>query len=262
MTAGAISGRRRSGFTLIELLVVIGIILIIISIVLPSVNKAWNSASRSRMEADLQTISTGLEAYRADFRVYPPVPTGSYGYLVLCQALLNPNPSGMSGVSGKPEFGFQNRTGGKVWGPYVNPDSIKYAAVSSGYELIDRYKNPILYYPGKQGVDITQPGGYLGPNGMFNPSDNSTYLTAQKFQILMGDGGYDNGSGTATTSNGGIEGTEKPAYEGPYVLWSAGPDQVYGQNPPDNTKKSTGATWRCSPVNPCDDVANFPRSPY
>jgi prepilin-type N-terminal cleavage/methylation domain-containing protein len=298
---------RRSGFTLVELLVVIGIILVLMALLLPAVNKAWNTAVRTRMALDLQTVSTALEAYRADFQQYPQVygsnlqPSSAanpgQGAYWLCRALVGPggmdptqggdgagNAIVVAGQTADPSpYGFRvvpKSAGGKIWGPYVAPDTLKMgdpnaAAGTIGnvnnFVLMDKYKHPILYYPGKRGTNITQPsstlGGYLGPNGMFNPYDNtgtgssdstSGVMSAQMFMILMGDGGYDNGSGSPTVPNGMIDSGETPAYEGNYVLVSPGTDEVFG---PTGTagQPQQGPSWRGSPINPWDDVTNFPR---
>ncbi len=199
-------------------------------------------------------------------------------------------------------FGFRTvpkASGGKIWGPYLPPDTIRMGDPNSNepstpnhYVLFDRYSHPILYYPARKGANINLAdtsalppalnppvagwGGYLGPHGMFNPSDNDeTVVTATgptanvfapvsplpyappvsgdsstgnmstaMFMVLMGD----------VNRNGYIDGTEVPAFTGNYVLWSAGVDELFGEihglaSPPASP----------SPKNPCDDVANFTR---
>src|SRR4051794_16398213 len=75
---GLVGSPRRAapgaGFTLIELLVVIGIIVILAALALPAIFKVWKHGHSIKGAADLQTIGTGLEAYKTENGDYPRVP--------------------------------------------------------------------------------------------------------------------------------------------------------------------------------------------
>ncbi len=65
--------RTLRGFSLIELLVVIGIISVLVSILLPALAKARESASATKCAANLRSIGQGLLAYAAENHNYLPI---------------------------------------------------------------------------------------------------------------------------------------------------------------------------------------------
>jgi prepilin-type N-terminal cleavage/methylation domain-containing protein/prepilin-type processing-associated H-X9-DG protein len=69
---------RRAGFTLVELLVVIGIIAVLISILLPALQRARDSAASIKCAANVRSVVQGLLAYAAENKQYLPA---AYNYL-------------------------------------------------------------------------------------------------------------------------------------------------------------------------------------
>lgn len=61
----------RRGFTLIELLVVVGVIAILSAIAVPNFLEAQIRSKVSRVQNDMRTLATALEAYAVDTNTYP-----------------------------------------------------------------------------------------------------------------------------------------------------------------------------------------------
>src|SRR5688572_16909693 len=71
--------RRRDAFTLVEILVVIGIIVVLAGILVPLVGRSMRQAKQIRTAADLGSIGTALEAFKADHGDYPRTTDNSIG---------------------------------------------------------------------------------------------------------------------------------------------------------------------------------------
>lgn len=185
----------RRAFTLVEMLVVIGIIIALIAILLPAVNKAYKNAQRTSMQADLAVISQALDAYRNDFGDYPRIDStlaqaqNAYpGSVILCWALIGPGPANplrsgqgvITGGDGADGPGFRIRgTQGTIHRSYLNLDRFKIASISANGTtsiptngsfddgntvILDRFGKPILYFPANKSVQVTSLGTYVGPS--------------------------------------------------------------------------------------------------
>ena len=285
-TSEASTDRRLArGFTLVEMLVVIGIILLILGLASPMITRAWRGADRAATYNDIQVIASALESYKTDHGDYPRVampytsgPVDFNGARMLCRALIGPGPQGGTPppaqnkvADGAEGPGFRIRgTQGKVYGPYMQVGKFKLGDPSlqnpsgtgtipeGNLAILDRYGRPFLYYPAKGRPNIRLRGGYIDDyadnapkHSMFNVRDNPGKpppgpmgLSKASFSQMMGD----------LDGNGAIEAAETAASEGPFVLWSGGPDEVFGPNPP-VTGTDRGAIVKA--VDKSDDVTSF-----
>jgi type II secretory pathway pseudopilin PulG len=270
-------GARRlgSGFTLVELLVVIGIIVLLIGLLLPMGLRAFRQADRARVASELQAIGSALEAYKQDHGFYPDpgadpsVANGSMrGANTLCRALIAPGRAGLDGADGP---GFQARPGGKVWPAYLSQGQFKVGNLNanatidfttialSDYQqvfILDRFNKPVLYYRAQGNPNIRTSKGFVAANSagvraLYDSSQNVTFLTEANLRAMLGDisGGGPVDANSPVAPDGMINGTETAAFSGPYILWSAGPNETYGPDP--------GDTGNTSAIERCDDVTNF-----
>jgi len=176
---------------------------------------------------------------------------------MLCRALIGPGPgvagtagpggaaliadgAGIAPSAGAPETmpgpGFRIRgTQGKVYGPYLPLNKFKMANPSPTtgvtqpglLALMDRYGKPILYYPahGKPNVAVGtsfinqfDPASPSTNGALYNAWDNRAAMPMLVFRRMMGD----------ANANGHIDPGETAAYDGPFLLWSTGPDETFG----------------------------------
>jgi type II secretory pathway pseudopilin PulG len=113
--------RGGTGFTIIELLTVMSIIIILISILVPALNRVRIYSKKVAQKGQFHEISKGLELYRNDHSdAYPDsgaVDSNGDGYcgaMKLCEALL-----GQDGMGFHPSSSFQaQQTGTYLFNPY------------------------------------------------------------------------------------------------------------------------------------------------
>jgi prepilin-type N-terminal cleavage/methylation domain-containing protein len=156
---------------------------------------------------------------------------------------------------------------GRVYGPYLPPDRFKLGDPSGSTNpkpgllaILDRYNRPILYYPATGKPNIRGDNGYAAVRTgtirpMFNIADNAgardpamspKVPNNNVLGLMLGD----------LNGDGKITSPEEPAFEGSFVLWSSGPDEIFG--PPAGPDIAAGdvAGWRKA-IEKSDDVTNF-----
>lgn len=174
--------------------------------------------------------------------------------------------------------GFRKGTGGgKVWGPYLSADKFP----SRGMFLLDHYDQPILYFPARPGArNLTVAPSYVDQGkGQFNPkdgfeqfrrhpaedtasvndlSDAKNKKVQNRIRIMLGDFDADGRINSVTMPDTSTR--METAVSVPYLLWSAGPDTIFGPagfDIPDSAFTPAQIQDAINAVEKCDDVTNF-----
>jgi prepilin-type N-terminal cleavage/methylation domain-containing protein len=177
----------KRGFSLVELLVVIGILALLAGIIAGVTLKMGAHAEQVRIQADLATLATALNAYKQDFGDYPRIPPAMppidpsappsqrerwvilapgadplmnelgnpdyiYGSEILTWAIVAPYPATGSGFTpgdGADGLGWRERgTRGQAVGSYIDISKFRIKSLMGRYQtLVDYEDMPILYVP-------------------------------------------------------------------------------------------------------------------
>ena len=139
----------RTAFTLIELMTVVLIIMLLLTILTPTIAKVRVSILCSKTRHTINLISNGCREYELDFGDYP-VDAG-----VLVQNL-----TGRSDRDGEPGYGFRPVTRGKVYGPYGGTEKLNTSPQAVNLRtFMDAFGGHIFYYR----YDVAT--GYTGEPG-------------------------------------------------------------------------------------------------
>jgi len=152
---------KRFGFTMTELLIVIAVIVILVSILIPTVGKIQRRAKAASTQAFIAQLSSAIDAYYGDFHAYP----GPFSN----DQVFNGNPSG-GGVQGGTVDPFGNTNvfsnGGSAT---LNPPAVippGFDTTSPRFSQITMSENLVLGLLGGLRLDMAA----NPPNLVYDPS--------------------------------------------------------------------------------------------
>jgi prepilin-type N-terminal cleavage/methylation domain-containing protein/prepilin-type processing-associated H-X9-DG protein len=110
-------GAERRGFTLIELLVVVAIIGVLLSLLLPAIQKARDAATRTQCASNLRQIGIGIQNHYDTYKHYPDAGEGT----VYLQIVVTPGTPSTTAAGTTYDLGINDNAGGLVYNNLTTP---------------------------------------------------------------------------------------------------------------------------------------------
>ncbi len=249
--------RKSTAFTLIELLVVVAIIALLVSIMVPAVQKAMDIAKNAVVKTQFHNIGIGAEMFKNDRLAgngdYPdstwtsPIganPPPRPGHVSLPIQLIGRD---LRGYDPSDLYDNTNSDSFRV-GPYIKRESAEFINLDGSGNpgdarpvMLCKWGEPILYFSAKPGStaentpdEVYEPGDILGP--IYAVKFNLIKIaywgegTDHSDDALVDDGpDYDTFYDAITNESLEDEFGLKIPYRGDsFILWSAGKDKEYG----------------------------------
>ena len=213
--------KSRRGFTLVELLVVIGIIALLISILLPALNKARQQAMMVKCQANMRTLMQAVQMYASEHNAQIP----------FCNWATNVNtPWSNNGV-----------TYGEGWLFLGDPN----LRTGFGGDLDGSWSTT---HPPADGMQTGDLWMYLKQAGVYHcPADLPDYWTGSEWltSYLMNGAQFDYGS--TKVKPPGLKLTQFRESDNCVLFWEAMEQLVEGQ-------QNTGTVWNDGSSYPTEEV--------
>jgi type II secretory pathway pseudopilin PulG len=230
---------RRRGFTLAELTIVLGIIIVLVAILVPTVSRARKKGIMAREQQAIETFKIGLEEYHNDWKDYPAVIDPSQ---VVSPITMDANgvnqvhiEDGAKALLTCLGLRLQVRPGSAPYGPYI--ELSQFSIDTTNHWLLDPNGLPYIYIPATAPASvINQSNHFVGYQNLAtvttanapmynwacvpiipNSVPQQRYLKQWDMQQILG------ASGT-----GALVPPGQASYTGPYLLWAAGVDSAFG----------------------------------
>ncbi len=258
---------KKTGFTIVELLTVMGVIILLISLLVPALNQVKRFARGVKQKAQFHSISVALDLFNAEQESYPPserddaLSNPYCGAMKLAEAMVGKDLRGFNPRStfsfsdngSNPDYYTSNTLEGRV--SYINLEGIdamqiqdlygEAACTAVGFDpcevvLCDIYRRPtevpgykagmpVLYYRANTSNTGHDPNSSdFAADNIYNYYDNHVLTELNSYNVIEPNPLYNSLSLFYRMTRNKRVSIDTPRRADSYILMSAGMDGLYG----------------------------------